>query len=304
MRPVWKGHIRFSLVTIPVRVYNAVDTAKELSFNLLHKEDNGRVGYEKKCKKCGEKLATDDIVKGYEYEPDQYVLIEKEDLEKVRLKTTRVAEVQGFVARDAVDPVMVERPYYLGPDGSVAAGPYALLVKTLLETNTAAIAKVVIRDREDAVMIAPDTKGEGLVMYILRAPEQVRAIASVPGLEEKKSVAAAELKLASALVEQMATTLGDIDLDDRYSEAVHEMIQAKVKGREVVMVGEEDERPAVDIMTALRQSIDTAKAARKPMATARGKAKAKKTQGEESEPATTTEKDAAKAPRRGRRKAS
>ena len=281
MRPIWKGHLRFSLVTIPIRVYNAVETADAISFNLLHKEDFGRVGYEKRCKKCGDKLEQKDIVKGFQYEKDEFVVIEEEDFKKVRLKATRIIEVQGFVDQSEIDPMLYENSYFAGPDGAVAGGPYALLAETLKKTNRAAVATVVLRDREDAVLVAP--KDDALVMYRLRSPEELRKAQDVPGLDELKKVNAAELKLAETLVEQMTTTLSEVDLTDHYESALRDMIDAKVEGKEVVVSAEEELRPAVDIMAALKQSIEGAKGHRKPMEKARGKAAAKKVADEEEE---------------------
>ena len=114
LRSIWKGHIRFSLVTIPIRIYNAVDTAQTVSFNQLHKQDNGRVGYDKRCKKCHERVSNEDIVKGYQYEPDQYVVFEKEDLEKLKLKSTKVIEIQGFIdASELHRRAELSIPWYL-----------------------------------------------------------------------------------------------------------------------------------------------------------------------------------------------
>src|SRR5438128_375954 len=120
MRSIWKGHIQFSLVTIPVKVYNAIDTAQAIHFNQLHKGCNGPIAYDKRCKKCNKVLSNEEIVKGYQYEPDQYVILEPEDLEKIRLKSTKVIEIQGFVDASEVHPMLYEAPYFAGPDGVVA----------------------------------------------------------------------------------------------------------------------------------------------------------------------------------------
>ncbi len=129
MRSIWKGHIRFSLVTIPIRIYNAVDTEETIRFNQLHKEDNGPVGYEKKCKKCGKALTAEEIVKGYQFEPEQYVIVSPEDLAKIKLKSTKVIEIEGFIDASEVHPSLYESPYFAGPDGPVAAKTYSLLTR-------------------------------------------------------------------------------------------------------------------------------------------------------------------------------
>ena len=131
MRSIWKGHIRFSLVTIPIRIYSAVDSAQSIRFNQLHRDCNGRVGYDKRCKKCSDTVANEDIVKGYQYEPDQYVVFEKDDLEKLKLKSTKVIEIEGFVDATEIHPTLYDSPYFAGPDGDVAAKTYALLSSAL-----------------------------------------------------------------------------------------------------------------------------------------------------------------------------
>jgi len=266
MRSIWKGHIQFSLVTIPIRIYNAVETEETIRFNQLHKEDNGAVGYEKKCKKCGKSLSAEEIVKGYQFEPEQYVIVSPEDLAKIKLKSTKVIEIAGFIAAGEVDQSLYESPYFAGPDGPVAAKTYSLLSQALKASGKVGIGKVVLRDREEVVMIAPQQGG--LILYKLRHPNEVRKMENVPQIEHKEANKD-ELKLSLNLVESMASTLKDMDLTDRYRDALREMIEAKIAGKEVISVTEE-ERPVVDIMTALKQSIERTKAQKKPMEKAKG----------------------------------
>jgi DNA end-binding protein Ku len=270
MRSIWKGHIRFSLVTIPIRIYNAVDTEEAIRFNQLHKEDNGAVGYEKKCKKCGKTLTGEEIVKGYQFEPEQYVIVSPEDLEKIKLKSTKVIEIEGFIDAGEVHPTLYEAPYFAGPDGLVAGKAYSLLTQALKASGKVGLGKVVLRDREEAVMIG--ALDDGLVLYKLRNPTELRKMENVPQIE-RKEVNKEELKLSVSLVESMTSTLKEIDLADRYRDALREMIEAKIAGREVVSVPEE-EKPVVDIMTALKQSIEKTKAQKKPMEKAKGEKKA------------------------------
>lgn len=265
MRAIWKGHIQFSLVTIPIRIYNAIDSAQTISFNLLSKEGHNPVSYEKKDKVTGETLRAEDIVKGYQYEPGQYVIIEPEDFEKVKLKSTRIIEIQGFVEREEVHPTLYEAPYYVGPDGEVAAKTYGLLSATMEETGKIAVGKVVLRDRETPVLLSPQKNG--IVMYRLRYPKEVRSMSEVPQLLDVK-VEKEQLKLARTLVDSMSTKFANIEMKDHYVDALKEIIDAKVEGKEVVTVAEE-EPEVVDIMTALKASIDAAK---KPMEKAKGKA--------------------------------
>ena len=283
MRSIWKGHIQFSLVTIPIRIYNAVDTEETIRFNQLHKEDNGAVGYEKKCKKCGKTLTTEEIVKGYQFEPEQYVIVSPEDLAKIKLKSTKVIEIAGFIDAGEVHPTLYESPYFAGPDGLVGAKTYSLLSQALQASGKVGVGKVVLRDREEVVMIAP--LDAGLVLYKLRNPQELRKMDGVPQVE-KKEVNKDELKLSISLVESMASELKDLDLTDHYRDALREMIEAKIAGREVVNVPEE-EKPVVDIMTALKQSIERTKAQKKPMEKAKG---AKKEVAQEIEAAPVKQK--------------
>ena len=269
MKAIWKGHIRFSLVTIPVRIYNAIDTAKTIRFNQLHKNCNGPIGYDKKCKKCNKAVSNDNIVKGYQYEPDQYAIVEPSDLEKIKLKSTKIIEIEGFVKASEIHPTLYEAPYFAGPDGDVAAKAYGLLCETLKETGKMGVGKVVLRDREDVVVIAPQESG--IILYKLRNPSEVRSIKDVPQLDGKVTDRE-QLKLARSLVDSMSTTLAKIEMKDRYHDALREMIEAKIEGKEIVTV-EEEEKPVVDIMTALKQSIEQAKTQKKPMLKATGQAK-------------------------------
>ncbi len=294
LRSIWKGHIRFSLVTIPIRIYNAVDTAQTVRFNQLHRDCSGRVGYDKKCRKCNKTVAGEQIVKGYQYEPDQYVVFEKDDVEKVKLKSTRVIEIEGFVDAKEVHPTLFESPYFAGPDGEVAAKTYALLGAALEDSGKVGVGKVVLRDREDVVLVAPHDGG--ILLHRLRYPEEIRRMKDVPLVSGTKADKE-ELKLAKSLVTSMATTLNKIEMKDRYHGALRDMIDAKVKGKEIVTVVEE-EKPVVDIMSALKESIEQARTQKKPMVKAVGKKKAAKKAVKKAKPKT-----AAKAKTRKRRSA-
>jgi len=283
MRAIWKGHIQFSLVTIPIRIYNAIDAGQTISFNLLSKEAHNPVSYEKKDKVTGETLKNEDIVKGYQYEPGQYVIIDAEDFEKVKLKSEKVIEIQGFVDASEVSPSLFEAPYYIGPDGDVAAKTYGLLAETLKQSNKLGVGKVVLRDRETPLLLSPHEKG--IIMYRLRYPNEVRDINEVPLLKDVKADKD-QLKLAKTLVDSMTVKFNDIEMKDHYTDKLREIIEAKVEGREVVVV-EEEAPKVVDIMTALKASIDAAK--KKPMEKAKGET-AKKAKAEKKEKQTKRKK--------------
>lgn len=271
MRAIWKGHIRFSLVTIPIRVYNAIDSGQTISFNLLSKEGHNQVSYEKKDKVTGQTLRQEDIVKGYQYEPGQFVIIDDEDFGKVKLKSTRVIDIEGFVKSTEVHPTLFDAPYFIGPDGELAAKTYALLCKTLKESGKVGVGRVVLRDRETVVLLTPEKYG--ILLYKLRYPNEVRSIGEVPQLLEDVKVDKEQVKMAKMLVDSMSKQFVDIEMKDNYQDALRGMIQAKIEGKEIITIAEE-ETPVVDIMTALKASIEKAK---KPMEKAKGKvAKEKK----------------------------
>ncbi|GHN01959.1 non-homologous end joining protein Ku [Cytophagales bacterium WSM2-2] len=267
MRAIWKGHIQFSLVTIPVRVYSAIDTGKTISFNLLTKEDHNPVSYEKKDKVTGKPLRNEEIVKGYQYEPGQFVIVEQEDLDKVKLKSEKVVEIQGFVKTEEVHHTLFETPYFVGPDGDIAAKTYGLLCQVLKDSGKIGVGKVVLRDRETPVLITPYQKG--IMMYRLRYPDEVKNINEVPQLLEVKADKE-QLKLAKTLVDSMSIKFSDIEMKDHYYDALKAIIDAKVAGKEIVTFVEEEPK-VIDIMTALKASIDAAK--KKPMEKAKGAAK-------------------------------
>ena len=262
MRAIWKGHIRFSMVTIPIRIYNAIDTAQKVQFNLLSKETNNPVKYEKRDKVTGDMLRQEDIVKGYQYEPGQFVIIDNDDFDKVKLKSTKVIEIEGFVDATEIHHSLFDAPYFAGPDGDVANKTYALLSQALRESGKVGVGKVVLRDRENVVLLTPHEKG--ILLYKLRYPNEVRSIADVPNLKEEEEADEEQLKLANMLIDTMSKKFGEITLEDKYNDALKDMIQSKIDGNEVVTFVEE-EPEVVDIMTALKASIDQAKKEKKPM---------------------------------------
>jgi DNA end-binding protein Ku len=206
-------------------------------------------------------------VKGYQYEPGQFVIVEQEDLDKVKLKSEKVVEIQGFVKSEEVHPTLFETPYFVGPDGDIAAKTYGLLMQVLKDSGKIGVGKVVLRDRETPVLITPYEKG--IMMYRLRYPEEVKNINEVPQLLEVKADKE-QLKLAKTLVDSMSVKFSQIEMKDHYYDALKAIIDAKVAGKGIVTVVEEEPK-VIDIMTALKASIDAAK--KKPMEKAKGAAK-------------------------------
>jgi DNA end-binding protein Ku len=261
MRSIWKGHIRFLLVAIPVRIYNAIETAEKIQFNQLHRDDYGPIGYDKRCKKCGQVVTNDQITKGYQYEPDRYAIIEPEEVAKIKIKTTKTVDIIGFVNSSEIPSTFYDAPYYAGPDGPVSDKPYALLREVMKQTGKVGLGKVVLRDREDLVALFPYENG--LVLQKLHYPHEIRSIQEVPELDGAQKLDKNELKLATTLVEQMSTSLAEMDTTDHYHEALKTLIESKIKGKKVVEFAEVEELPRLDIMSALKKSLQ--QSTRKPM---------------------------------------
>ena len=271
MRSIWKGHIRFLLVAIPIRVYNAIEASERVQFNQLHREDYGPVGYDKRCKKCDQIVTNDEITKGYQYEPDRYAIVEPDEIAKIKIKTTRAIDIIGFVDSSEIPRTFDDAPYYLGPDGAVAEKPYALLRQVLQDTGKVGLAKVVLRDREDLVAVFP--LENGIVLQKLRYPAEIRKMQDVPEVEAAPKLDKKELQLATSLVEQMVTSFSDVDTVDHYHEALRKLIDSKIKGKKVTEFEKEEEIPRLDIMTALKKSLQAS--SRKPMVKAEPAAKKK-----------------------------
>src|SRR5262245_23161089 len=252
-RPTWKGYLKISLVNIPVRVFPATDAAATISFNQLHRECRTRIQQKRWCPTCNVEVPNTDLVKGYEFEKGKYVVMDEEDMSKVRPESTRVINIVQFADAKMIDPVYVERPYYLAPDGQVSAEAFAVMREGM--AGKAAIGKVALYGREYLVAIQP--RDNGLVMYTLRHASEVRAMSAI---DELKTVPAKikpdEIKLARQVIGNFETE-GDLtQYKDDYQEQLRKIIDAKIEGAEVVAPAEEAPPKVVNLMDALRQSLE------------------------------------------------
>ena len=230
MRSIWKGHIRFSLVTIPIQIFNAVETKNNISFNQLHKEDNGRISYHKVCRTCEKKVSSRDIVKGFEYDKDQYVVFESGEFDALKLKSTRAIDIEAFVDIDEVHPSRFEAVYYVGPSSEVAQQTFSLFTQVLKKTGKAGVGRIILRDKEDVVLL--NAKDNGLIMYKLRFPYEIRDMKKVPDLAEEVEVDEKQLNLAMTLVDSLSTTFDKVDFKDRYRDALMELVEKKIDGKQ------------------------------------------------------------------------
>jgi DNA end-binding protein Ku len=259
-RPTWKGYLKISLVTIPVRVFPATDSAATISFNQLHRECRGRIHQKKWCSTCQMEVTNDAIVKGYEFEKGKYALIEEDDLAKVRPESTRVINIVQFTDAKVIDPVYVERPYYLGPDGQVAADAFAVMREGM--EGKAAIGKLALYGREYLVAIQP--RENGLVMYTLRHAADVRAMSAIDELKMvPATIKADEVKLARQVISNFERE-GDLtQYEDDYQRELRKVIDAKIAGEEVSAPADEAPPKVVNLMEALRQSLERVSANKK-----------------------------------------
>jgi DNA end-binding protein Ku len=264
-RPTWKGFLKISLVNIPVRVFPATDAAATISFNQLHAECQTRIQQKRWCPKCEREVPISEISKGYEFEKGRYVVMTEDDLAKVRPESTRVIDLVQFTDAAAIDPIYVERPYYLAPDGAIAREAFAVMREGM--KGKAGIGKLALYGREYLVAVQPREKG--LVMYTMRHAKEVRSMQNIEELEEVPAkVKPEEIKLAKQVIGNFEAALNLEDYSDKYQEELQRIIDAKVAGEEVVATEEEAPPKVVNLMDALRQSLDRVSTSKKKSAKA------------------------------------
>ena len=281
-RATWKGFLKVSLVTIPVKVFPATESAAALAFNQLHDECQTRIQQKRWCPHCEREVANTELVKGYEFEKGRWVVLTDEDVRKVRVDSTRVINLEQFAEATALDPMYIDRAYYLAPDGGVAADAFAVMREGM--AGKAGIGKVALYGREYLVAVVP--QGRGLVMYTLHHAAEIRDINQVEELSSVPlKVKASEVKLAKQVV---ANFEADLDLKtyrDEYRDGLRAIIDAKIAGEEIVAPEVEEPRKVVDLMEALRRSLDSVSTQKKKPAKAaltvarKVKARAKATKG-------------------------
>lgn len=255
MRPIWKGSISFGLINIPVRLYSAT-AGTELSFKMLHAEDMGPISYVKVCKKDGKEVPFQDIVKGYEYQKGDYVIMTDEDFEHANVKKSHTIDIQDFVKETEIDDIYFEKPYYLEPEKG-AEKPYALLRDALAKSGKVGIAKFVLRSKEN--LAALKTSGQVIVLEQMRYHDEIRAQEDLklPGSEATKK----EVDIALALIEQLTAKFDATKFHDTYKKDVMDMIKAKAKGKTVkVAEGTAPKETEVkDLMAMLKASLEKQK---------------------------------------------
>src|ERR687898_142795 len=256
---IWKGSISFGLVNIPIQVFSATQREDYTSFNQLC-EKGHKIKYKKWCPVEEREVQWSEIKKGYEIAKNQYVVIEKEDIEKIKLNTTNTVDVKEFIDSEDFDPIFIEKNYYVGPDpgkkkSETSSKAYSLFVKILNETKKIAIGKVVLRDKEQVVALRAYQRG--LVMHQLKYLDEIRPMDEIGGLDSSQKIDAKELSLGKSLVENLTT--GKFDpgqYSDTYAKELERLIEAKSKGQEVTSGNEEEKaEETTDILEALKASL-------------------------------------------------
>ena len=265
-RPTWKGYLKVSLVNIPVKVFPATESAASVSFNQLHAECQTRIQQKKWCPHCDREVPNSEIVKGYEFEKGRWVVVEDEDIEKVRVESTRVIDLVQFTDDTAIDPIYVDRAYYLAPDGGIAADAFAVMREGM--AGKAGIGKLALYGREYLVAIRPQKKG--LVMYTLHHDAEIRSIDTIEELNSVPTkVKPEEMKLAKQVISTFESELNLKDYKDEYKEGLRKIIDAKIAGEEIVAPEMQEPPKVVDLMEALRRSLDSVSGEKKKPAKAK-----------------------------------
>jgi DNA end-binding protein Ku len=250
-RAIWKGAISFGLVTIPIRVHTAVEE-KSFKFNQLHSKDQGRIKYKRFCAIENEEVPFDEIVRGYEYEKDHYVVLTDDDIDR-GLANVRTIDILKFVDQSEIDPLYFQRSYYLAPDGTPGLKAYKLLSKALKDDERVAIAKIAFRDKEHLATLR--VRDGVFVLETMYWPDEVRD-ADFEELDEDVKIAPQELQMAKSLIDNMTGEWDVEEFKDEYREKLEALVQKKVEGEEITVVEEAGSAKVLDLIEALKQSVE------------------------------------------------
>jgi DNA end-binding protein Ku len=259
-RATWKGFLKISLVNIPIKVFPATESSGSISFNQLHGECRTRIQQKRWCPQCNREVPLSEIVKGYEFEKGRYVVLSDEDFDKVRPESTRVIDLVQFADESTIDPMYVDRAYYLAPDGGMAADAFAVMRDGM--AGKVGVGKLALYGREYLVAVKPH--GRGIVMYTLHHAAEIRSIETVEELTAVSStVKPEEIRLARQVIATFEGPLNLSDYRDEYREGLERIIEAKIAGEEIVAPSIETPTKVVNLMEALRKSLDSVSATKK-----------------------------------------
>jgi len=266
-RASWKGHLRLSLVSCPVKLFPATSASERISFNQLHKDTHNRINMKPVDPELG-LVERSDLVRGYEYEDKQYIIIEDSDLEAVRIESSHTMNIEAFVDKDEVDVIYQDAPYYLAPDGAMAEETFIVLRDAMARSGKLAIARLVMSSRERVITIG--ARETGMFVTTLRNPNEVRGTAEYFGNIPAGKPDQEMLELAQKLIEQKVRPFDPKDYEDRYETALMSMIREKLKGHKPIVASAPERGNVINLMDALKASLGEAK----PAARSKGKAPA------------------------------
>ena len=288
-RASWKGYIKLSLVSCPVKMYPATSTSERITFNQLHKDTHNRINMKPVDPELG-LVERSDLVKGYEYEDKQYVIIDDSDLDAVRIESSHTMNIEAFVDEDEVDVIYQDAPYYLAPDGAMAEETFAVLREAMRRSGKLAIARLVLSSRERVITIG--ARENGMFVTTLRNPNEVRGTAeyfgNIPDVKADEEM----LDLAEKLIEQKVKPFNPKDYEDRYEVALMAMIREKLKGHKPIIAAAPERGNVINLMDALKASLGTAK----PAAASKSKTEAPATKKPSLKEAVAASKAAAAKP--------
>lgn len=246
---VWKGHLTFGLVSLPIKLFTAA-RAESISFNQLHRSDHSRIRQVLYCQAEDQPVSRSELVKGYEYEKDRYVVIEDEDIKKMAPKSAKVMEILEFVKEAQIDPIYYESSYYVAPD-EAGEKPYTLLLEALRQSGYVALAKIAMHNREHIVILRPSL--QGITLHTMYYEDEIRKTEAFRA--ETNMVKEKELGLALMLIESLAAEFEPGKYHDAYRQNLRAMIDAKIQGQEIVAPAEAPQTKVIDIMDALKASL-------------------------------------------------
>jgi len=278
-RPTWQGHLRLSLVTCPVALYTATNSGGEVHFNLINPETNNRIKMVTTDPDTGP-IERSKLVKGYEVSKGEYILLSQDEINDVKLESTKTIDIERFVPAEDIDRIYWDNPYYLAPDGKLAQEAFAVIRESMERSGQIALGRVVMSTRERLLALEP--RGKGILAYTLRSDAEVRKEDEVFGSISDKAADPQMIAIAQKIIEQQEGPFDPSQFIDRYEEALKDLIKAKQKGHKIAKVEEPEDTNVVDLMAALRASLGgkdakapAKAAAKKPAAKSKAKAPAK-----------------------------
>lgn len=256
MHTMWKGTISFGLVNIPIKMFTATED-KDIKFRYLHKECNTPIKYKKKCETCDREISEDEIVKGYEYRPGQFIILNDEDFETIQTEANNKSiDILDFVNLVDIDPIYFDKSYYLSPQDTIGKA-YNLLLTAMNNTNKIAIAKITIRNKQKLATIR--VYNNVLVLETIFYPDEVRSTSLIPGMPLNKDVDTKELDIATKLIDNLSTDFDPNKYTDDYRNALQELIESKVNGKEIEIAPQAPKSNVLDLMEALQASLKETK---------------------------------------------